>query len=223
MVAMAGGPIGTVAPAPTAFTFSATELGRPLRRGFEVERFNELARRQEELAPQESDELYGYRLRRLQARLRRLDRVRASDDEEAIREALDDLDGRLQELRRFEESRQLAGLPSAYEVDLPAQQAATDRLLDLARRRPFGLIAGSDRAPEQPAGDVRLPEVAFQPSAEDVPVYILAPPSIPSDALVRNVEAVANEGAHVWLVHEASQVPRNGEQVPLVLNWGRSD
>src|SRR2546422_9862653 len=88
---------------------------------------------------------------------------RASDDEEAIREALDDLDGRLQELRRFEESRQLAGLPSAYEVDLSAQQAATDRLLDLARRRPFGLIAGSDTAPEQPAGDVRLPEVAFQP------------------------------------------------------------
>lgn len=206
----------------TAFTFSAAELARPLHRGLEVERFNELARRQEELAGEESNQLYLYRLRRLQTRLRRLDRVCITDDEEAIREALDDLDGRLRELRRFEESRQVAGLPTGHEVDLSTREAAIERLLELSGRRPSGLIAGSDTAPEHPAGGIRLSEIAIQPSAEDAPVYILAPLSIPSDALARNVEVVVSEGAQVRLVHAEGEIPRGGDRPPLVLNWGGS-
>ena len=53
-------------------SFDPALLARPLRRGYEVERFNQLARRQAELTPAESDELYAYRLRRLTARERGL-------------------------------------------------------------------------------------------------------------------------------------------------------
>ena len=119
-----------------AIGLSAEDLARPLRRGHEVERFNELARRQEELTLDELDELYRYRLRRLQSRLRRLDRVRAADDEDAIRATLDDFEGRLQDLRRAEEVRRAAGLSAGYELDLSSQAGAVDRLLELARRRP---------------------------------------------------------------------------------------
>jgi len=213
-----------VEPAPphTAFEFSAADLGMALRRGPEVDRFNELNRRLDELTDPELDELYGYRLRRLQARLRRLDRVRTSDDEGTIREALDDLEGRLQELNRFEQIRQAAGL-GLHEVDLSSRTAAVDHLLELSRRRPPGLIAGSEDPPSQPSGSTRLREVAFQPTADDVPLYILAPASIPSDAVARNVESVAGEGAQIRFVHDASEIPRNGERVPLVLNWGGSE
>src|ERR1700682_4747249 len=86
-----------------ALGFSAADLARPLQRGVETERFSDLARRQDELNPEELDELYRYRLRRLQARLRRLDRERASEDEQEIRAALDDLDSRLGELRPLDE------------------------------------------------------------------------------------------------------------------------
>ncbi len=220
---IAGAPIATTAPAPVAFTVSAAELARPLRRGVEVDRFNELARRQDELTAAELDELYRYRLRRLQARLRRLDRVGATGDEQAIREALDGIDGRLQELRRCEASRQAAGLATGYEIELSSRQAAIDRLLELSHRQAPGLIAGSDSPPEQPTGSVRLPNVAFQPMAEDVPVYVLAPSSIPSSALANNIEAVAGGGAQLRLVHSASDIPRDGERLPLVLNWGGSE
>src|SRR5207248_8189786 len=115
--------------------FSAADIERPLQRGVETERFSELARRQDELTPEELDELYRYRLRRLQARLRRLDRVRTSEDEEAIRTALEDLDSRLAELDRLEQIRQAAGMPAGYEVDLSAKTAAVDSLLELSRRR----------------------------------------------------------------------------------------
>ena len=109
--------------------FVEAELARPLHRGVDTQRFNELAGRQEQLTPEESDELYGYRLRRLMARLRRLDRVRGSEDEDAIRTALEDLDGRIEELRRFEEQRNAAGLATGYEIDLSSRTVAVDRLL----------------------------------------------------------------------------------------------
>ena len=222
VVAMAGAVVAAPAPPHTAFEFSAAELETALRRGSEVERFNELSRRQDELTVLELEELYGYRLRRLQARLRRLDRVRTSDDEDAIRGALDDLERRLQELQRLEQIRQVAGL-GLHEVDLSSRTAAVDHLLQLSRRRPPGLIAGSENTQSPPAGSTRLREVAFHPTAEDVPLYILAPASIPSEAVARNVESVAGEGAQIRLVHEASEIPRNGERLPLVLNWGGSE
>ena len=155
-------------PSQSPFPIADAELGRALRRGFEVERFNELARRQDELTPEESDELYGYRLRRLQSRLRRLDRILVSDDEEAIRTALEDFDARLQELRAQDEMRRAAGLSIAEPVDISARQAAIDRLLELSRRRPPGLIAGADSPPRQPTGNIRLRQVAFRPTADDV-------------------------------------------------------
>ncbi len=203
-----------------AFEITEAERARSLRRGFEVERFNELASRQEELGPEESDDLYRYRLRRLQSRLRRLDRVRASDDEEAIRAALEDYEARLGELRGLAEIRRAAGLSITDEAGLSVRQAAIDRLLELSRRRSAGLIAGSDAAPAQPGGNTRVRDIAFQPSREDVPVYILAPSSIPSEAVARNVESVAAQGARVRLVHEASEIQRREDRPPLVLNWG---
>src|SRR4029077_9770240 len=122
--------------------------------------------------------------------------------------ALDDLDGRIAELRRLENERQGAGLAIGYELELDQRQAAIDQLLELARRRPPGLVAGSNLAPTQPSGEMRLPPVAFQPSPNDVPVYIIAPRSLPSDAVARNVEAVAHQGANLHLVHEHSDIPR---------------
>jgi RimK-like ATP-grasp domain len=206
-----------------ALGFSAADLARPLQRGVETERFSDLARRQDELNPEELDELYRYRLRRLQARLRRLDRVRASEDEEETRAALDDLDARLAEVRHLDEIRQAAGQPSGYEVDLSSRTAAVDHLLELSRRRPPGLIAGADTPPDQLSGNERIREGAFRPSAQDVPVYVLVPRSIPSEAVARNVEAVAGQGARLHLVHDAADVPRDGIVPPLVLNWGSAE
>ena len=200
--------------------FTVAEIARPLRRGIDVERLNELAAREDGLVPEEAEELYRYRLRRVQSRLRQLARARTRSDEEGIRAALDDLDGRLDELHRLEEERQRAGFATGYELELDQRQAAIDQLLELARRRPPGLLAGSDLAPAQPTGDVRLPAIAFQASGADVPVYILAPRSLPSDALARNVEAVARQGARLQLVHDPSEIPNEGEMPPLVLNWG---
>lgn len=215
--------ISSLASGPSVFAIADDDLGRALRRGAEVDRFSELARRQDELSPQELDELYGYRLRRLQSRLRRLDRVRTSDDEETIHEALDDFEARLQELRRLEEARQAAGLSIADQVDMAARAAAVDRLLELSRHRPSGLVAGSESRPAPPTGSVRVAEVAFQPSPDDSPIYMLAPTSIPSEAVARNVEAVAGEGARLRLVHDTSEIPRDGERPALVLNWGGSE
>jgi hypothetical protein len=207
-------------PSVGAFQITDADLARALRRGFEVERFNQLARRDQELTPEESDELYRLRLRRLQSRLRRLDRIRVSDDEEAIRATLDDFEARLQELRSQEETRRAAGLAIAEQVDLSVRQSAIDRLLELSRRRPAGLIAGSDTIPVQPHGNTRLREIAFRSSPDDIPIYILAPASILSDALVRNIEGVAGQGAQLRLVHEPSEIPRDGDRPPLVINWG---
>ncbi len=207
----------------TAFALTDEQLNRSLRRGVEVDRFNQLARRLETLSPEELDELYSYRLRRMFSRMRSVDRVLHSDDEETIRAALDDLDDRIEELRRLEEIRRAAGLSVADQVDLSHRQPAVDRLLELSRRRPAGLIAGSDSERPRETGTVRLNQVRFAPSPEDVPVYVLAPASIPSESVARNVESVAGEGARIRLVRDPNEIPRDGERLPLVLNWGGSD
>jgi len=203
--------------------FTATELARPLRRGVDLERFNELAGREDGLPPEEAEELYRYRLRRVMSRLRQLARARTRNDEEGIRGALEDLDARVAELRRLEDERERAGLAVGYQLDLDQRQAAIDQLLDLARRRPPGLVAGTEAPLDQPAGDVRLPDVAFRATPDDVPVFILAPRSLPSDALRRNVESVANQGARLQIVHDPSEIPHSAELPPLVLNWGGNE
>ena len=203
--------------------FTAAGLAQPLRRGVDVERFNELAAREEQLTPEEMEELYRYRLRRANSRLRQLVRARTRGDEAGMRAALEDLDQRIQDLAATESRRQGAGLPVGYELELDQRQAAVDQLLELARRRQPGLVAGSDIAPEQPVGEVGLPPVAFRATPNDAPVYILAPRSLPSDSLAHNVEAVANLGANLRVVHDPSEIVRDGELPPLVLNWGGRD
>ncbi|MGI0128667.1 MAG: hypothetical protein ACREEC_00685, partial [Thermoplasmata archaeon] len=202
--------------------FSPAEIARSLRRGVEVDRFNELVRRQD-LGDEEADELYRLRLRRVQSRLRQLERARGGGSEEAIRTALDDLDARLDELRTTEAARTAARLATGYELDLGPRQAAIDHLLEQARRRPMGLVAGSEIPPEQPTGTVRLPEIAFRPRPDDVPVFIVAPRSLPSQSLSGNVEVVARQGARLHLVNDASEVPRTGDTPPLVINWGGNE
>ena len=203
--------------------FAAAEMARPLRRGVEVERLNDLTAREDELVPEDAEELYRFRIRRVMARLRQLGRARTRGDEGSIRSALSDLDERLAELRRLEDSRRQAGLACDYPLELDQRQAAIDEFLEIARRRPPGLVAGSDEPPPQPDGEVRLPAVAFQATENDVPVYILAPRSLPSDALARNVEAVANQGANLRVVHDPSEIRRDAQMPPLVLNWGGSE
>ena len=192
---------------------------RPLRRGDEVQRFNELARRQEELTEAEADELYRYRIRRLHARVQQLTRAVDTRDEEAIRRCLADFDRRLAELRRLEAVREQAGLATVSDLDLTAREDAEGALVSLAHLRRRGLVAGSEESPPQPAGGVRLREVAFASRPDDAPVYVLAPASIPSESLARRVEAVAAEGAQIRLVHDPAEIPRQGPP-PLVLNWG---
>jgi hypothetical protein len=197
-----------------------SRLQEPLRRGTEVNRFNDLARREEELGREELEELYGYRLRRLAARLRRLGRVAAGVDEEQLRQGLEDYLARLQDVRRLENRLGLDGSPD--QVDLGGEQVAIARLVDLASQRLHGLIAGSGDEPQQSAGSARIAEVAFAPSDVDREIYVLAPESLPAEALARNVQAVAGEGARLHLIRDAAEIPRDGEP-PLVLNWGGSD
>jgi len=181
-----------------------------------VGRFNALAGRQDGLTPTESDELYRYRLRRLLTRIRRLERA---TDEDAIQEAFDDLRARLQELRAFEAIRRQAGLFADYQVDLSAEERARARLLSLAGQRPRGLIAGADQVPERPAGSVRIRDLPFSPSADDVAVFILAPASISSGSLTQHIEEVAGQGARIRVVRDVAAIPPT-EPPPLVLNWG---
>jgi len=199
--------------------FDPGELARSLRRGVEVDRFNELASRQDALTAEESDELYRYRLRRLLTRIRQLERSRVADDEAAITDNLADFQGRLEELRRFEAIRRSAGLWAGYEIDTGAEERALTRLVELASRRPRGLIAGADEVWVQPTGSVRLRDEPFAPSADDVPVYVLVPPSLPSDALLRNVQAVSGQGAHIRCVRDLAEIPQ-ADTPPLILNWG---
>jgi hypothetical protein len=199
------------------------ELARPLQRGIEVERLNDLASRENQLLLDEAEELYRLRIRRLMSRLRQLSRARARGDEESLRAALQDLDGRLSELRRSEDARRRAGLPIDYPLELDERQAAIDHLLELARGRLPGLVAGAEIPPPQLGGEVRLSSIAFRASPDDVPVYILAPRSLPSESLARNVAAVAEAGANLRLVHDPAEIHRGDAMPPLVLNWGGSD
>jgi hypothetical protein len=141
-------------------------LGRPLRRGYEVERFNQLALRQTELTPAESDELYAYRLRRLTARERGLQRALISGSEEELRNAIVEQERRLTEVRGLEELRQQAGLPAGYEGDRELEVQARERLAELARLRLRGLVAGQGQPPEMDERQVRLPEPEFRPGAD---------------------------------------------------------
>jgi hypothetical protein len=184
-----------------------------------VQRFAELAARQDALTPDESDELYRYRLRRLLTRIRQLERAGAGSDETAISEALGDLQARLEELHGFETIRRQAGLFANHMVDLSAQERAKARLLNLAAQRPRGLIAGSDQLPDRPVGSVRIRGLAFSPSAEDVPIYVLAPASISSTSLTQHVDEVASQGARIHVVRDPSEIPPT-EPPPLILNWG---
>ena len=81
------------------------------------------------------------------------------------------------------------------------------------------MIAGSNQVPERPTGSVRVGDFAFSPSAEDVPVYLLAPASISSASLVQHVEEVASQSARIHVVRDASAIPQT-EPPPLILNWG---
>ena len=207
--------------APHDLGLDAAILAMPLRRGLEVSRFNELSRRQDRLTAEESDELYRYRLRRLALRERRLERVGAGEDQGELRGAIADYSRRLRELRSFELSRQQAGLATGYAVDPQAERHARERLVGLAARRRRGLIAGDGEPVQADAAVVGVPEVPFRPGVEDAPVYVLAPASIPSDALARNVEAVAAAGAALRLVHDIADVPI--DRPALILNWGSSE
>ncbi len=199
--------------------FLAGDLTQTLRRGAEVQRFAELAARQDALTPDESDELYRYRLRRLLTRIRQLERAGAGSDETAISEALGDLQARLEELHGFEAIRTQAGLFADHEVDLSAQERAKARLLNLAAQRPRGLIAGSDQVLDRPTGSVRIHDLAFSPAAEDVPIYVLAPASISSGSLTQHVNEVASQGARIHVVRDPSEIPAT-EPPPVILNWG---
>ncbi len=199
--------------------FLAGDLNQTLRRGAEVQRFAELAARQDALTPDESDELYRYRLRRLLTRIRQLERAGAGSGEAAISDAVGDLQARLEELHGFETIRRRAGLFADHVVDLSAQERAKARLLTLAAQRPRGLIAGSDQVPEQPDGSVRIRDLAFSPSQQDVPIYILAPASISSGSLTQHVSEVASQGARIHVVRDASEIPPT-DPPPLILNWG---
>jgi hypothetical protein len=207
--------------APPDLGLDASTLALPLRRGAEVSRFNELSGRQERLTAAESDELYRYRLRRLALRERRLERAAAGEDEGELRGAIADYSRRLRELRSFELSRQQAGLAARYSVDPQREQRARERLVELAGRRPRGLIAGNGESVRSDAVVVRLSAASFTPGVEDAPLYLLAPTSIPSDALTRNVEAVAAGGAALHLVHDIAEVSR--DRPALILNWGGSE
>ena len=200
--------LGSATPRPgldLATVLPTSEL-RPLRRGDEVQRFNELARRQDELTEAEADELYRYRIRRLHARVEQL--RRAVDDGQAIRRGLADFDRRLAELRRLEAARERSGLPIVSDLNLTVREDAVGALVSLANLRRRGLVAGSEEPPPLPHGAVRLAEVAFVPRPDDAPVYVLAPASIPSDSLASRIEAVAAEGGQIRLVHDAAEIPR---------------
>jgi len=202
--------------------FTEHDLARPLRRGAEFDRFRDLASRAGALTPEESDELYRYRLRRLWVRLRTIARSLVSGQEVDVRAALEDFRGRLLELQRLEDERAQAGLANGHGLDLSVVGRAEERLSDLALSRERGLVAGAEEASELPAGSERVRDLAFRPGLDDVPIVILAPPSVPSERLLPNVQALQDQGARIQLVTDAAQIPREGTP-PLVLNWGSSD
>jgi hypothetical protein len=199
-------------------SFDPALLARPLRRGYEVERFNQLARRQAELTPAESDELYAYRLRRLTARERGLQRALISGSEEELRNAIAEQARRLAEVRGLEALRRQAGLPAGYEGDRELEVQAREQLAELARLRQRGLVAGQGQPLEMDERQVRLAQLEFRPGADDAPLYLVAPASLPAEALSAHVTEVAAAGAKLHLVRDAAEIP--SDQTALVLNWG---
>src|ERR1700737_1434290 len=206
------------APSPPAAVDLSNE-NQALRRGEEVDRFNDLASRQDSLTPEESDELYRFRVRRLLT-TGRVFEMSAYVSEEELPQNLDRSRRRLQALRAFESLRAEQGRPvEPFASDASAAERAQARLLQLAQAREHGLIAGaSENVPAAP-GNVRGPTLPFAPTSDDVPLYVLPSPTQPSDALGRSIDAVAATGARVHLVHDPAAIPRD-DPMPLVLTWG---
>ena len=135
------------------------------------------------------------------------------------RRSRDELVARLREVRSLEETRRQHGLSAGYIAEPEAERRAIERLVQLAGRRPRGLIARAEQAPETGGSmTVRLTAAPFAPASDDAPLYLLAPTSLPSSALATNVEAVALQGAKLRLVHDVAEIPH--DEPALVLNWG---
>src|SRR5258708_5137122 len=118
----AQGPVAAATAAPSPFE----GLEESLHRGSEIDRFNELAARQDSLTTEESDELYGYRIRRVHTIGRRMGRSLYSREPD-LREALDEYRRRLRALRAFEAIRESAGLFAGQEVASAIEGEAVKR------------------------------------------------------------------------------------------------
>jgi len=198
----------------------APPTDRSLQRGGEVERFNDLAAREDTLTPDESAELLGYRLRRVLSTGRELDRLAHSWDENLVRETLERYRRRVGRMRELESQTNPQDHSSeAFGPNPGVEDRTLQRLATLAAQRPRGLIAGEGSQPQVQPGSERVADLEFNPSSQDIPLYVLAPSSIPSEALTANVGALREAGAQISLIHDAADIPSDG--VPaLVLNWG---
>ena len=210
----ARGPVAAATAAPSPLE----DLEESLHRGQEIDRFNELAARQDSLTTEESDELYGYRIRRVLTIGRRMGRSLHSREQD-LREALDEYRRRLRSLRAFEEIRESAGLFAGQEIDAAIEEGAVTRLGFLEEARPHGLVAGSGEQPLSEPGAVRVAAHAFAPRSDDVPVVILAPETTPHEQLSAHVDELRGLGANVRLVTSPSEIAGDGPP-PLVINWG---
>jgi len=142
--------------------FVSSQLAEPLGLVTDVPRFNELARRrQDELTPEELEELYRLRLRRAAAAARDVDRLLWSNDEARFEAAFVNLRDRLSQLRALERAREVAGLGGPYPLDLSAWERGRQRRFEMA-----GLETGRHMGQaEQRAAEQRL---ATQQSRVDV-------------------------------------------------------
>src|ERR1700682_2109075 len=152
------------APPAAAVAVDPGNANQPLQRGAEVDRFNDLVSRLESLTPEESDELYRFRMRRLLTTGRVLDRA-AYLSEQELRETLDRYRRRLDALRALEGLRAEQGLAGEFDVEPSIQERAQSRLLEMAQARPRGLIAGTSEDTPAASGTVRVPGVGFAPAA----------------------------------------------------------
>ena len=219
VLAAAIGPSAAWSPVAAATTAPAPleGLGESLHQGPEIDRFNELAARQDSLTTEEADELYGYRIRRVLTIGRRMGRSLYSREPD-LREALDEYRRRLRSLRAFEEIRSSAGF-AGQEIDPAIEEQAVARLGFLAEARPHGLVAGGGEQPLSEPGAVRVAAHAFAPRSDDIPVVILAPETTPHEQLSAHVDELRGLGANVRLVTSPSEIAGDGPP-PLVINWG---
>jgi hypothetical protein len=135
-----------------------------------------------------------------------------------LRNAIRERERRLAEVRDLEELRRRAGFPAGYEGDRELEDRSRERLGELATLRPRGLLAGQGQPPEIDEREVRLPELGFRAGVDDAPLYLVAPQSLPAEALSAHVAEVAAAGANLHLVREAAEIPT--DQPALALNWG---